>query len=122
MMNPIYISRAKFKKEYPKCFEEFLKFDGDRYLEINTAMDSFIFHIGIGIITPLITDKSGEKILGYKSIVKFYPQNKCRKNPDEYYYIEDYKRYKAAWRAYKATLIHVLDNLEDLLLMSNLEY
>lgn len=113
MMNPDYISRNKLKKDYPKCFENFLKFNGDSYYNFNTAIDSFLYSFGIGIITPFITDKTGERILGYQSILKYYPDNKCGFTPGEHYYIEDYKKFKTAFKAMKATIIHSLDILEE---------
>ena len=86
--------------------------NGETYTNLNSALDSLLFKFGIGIVLQQVYSDN-EKFIGYKSFIKFYPQNKIGEECGQIRYIEDSKKFKVAEKATKATMIKALEILED---------
>ena len=104
-----------FKAEYPNCYTEYLKIHGDTYHSFNSAIDSLLFSFGIGIVLIPVYSAKSDQLMGYKSIIKYYPDNKLKVKSADTVYIEDYKKFKTPEKANIATTIQALNVLEDAL-------
>jgi len=112
MITKNFIQPKEFSKNYPNCYTEYMKLNGDSHKSLNHALDSLLFHFGIGVVLLQVYSKF-EKFLGYRSFIKFYPGNKVMEESREICYIEDYKKFKIAEKANKITTLRALDILES---------
>ena len=113
------ISKIKFKREYPFCFNEYLKNKGLGFISFNAAIDDLLFRFGLGVVLQQVFSET-DKFLGYTSYIKVY-QAYSQKfvNPiADVKVIEDYKKFKSSEKAQKQTTICALDLLEDNLRMN----
>lgn len=107
-----FLSLKNFRTQYPHCFQEYQKMQGDTYKSLNSALDSLLFKFGIGIVLQQEYSKS-DKFLGYKSYIRFYPFNKIGEQSIDIKYIEDSRKFKIEAKATKATTLKALEILED---------
>lgn len=115
MVDLIY--KTKFKNEYPFCYKEYIKIEGNLFKSLNSALDSLLFKFGIDIIvSPIYSEK--DVLLGHTSSIKLYPQNKLNKKSEEIQIIENYRKFKSNNKAQKETLTYALKLLEEHLRIS----
>jgi hypothetical protein len=81
------------------------------YNSFDLALDSLLIGFGIGIVLMQVFSKS-DKFLGYKSYIKYYPQNSLNLESGQTLYVEDYKKFRVAEKVTKVTTIKALDILE----------
>ncbi|MBI5539080.1 MAG: hypothetical protein HY951_03410 [Bacteroidia bacterium] len=113
MITSEIMSLNKFKRIYPNCYREYMKIEGDDYSNLNFGIDSLLFSFRIGInIVPVYSDEP-KKLLGYRSYIKYYINNKLNIPSGEVSFIEDYAKYKTAEKAEKKTIICALKMIEE---------
>lgn len=112
-------AKINFKKEFPLTYKEYLNINGNEIINLNLSIDRLLFKFGIGmIITPVYSDKS-DKLLGYESKMRIYPQNYWNIKEEDVIIIENFRQYKTLTKAEKVTIVYSLGFLEEKLIMDN---
>jgi hypothetical protein len=108
------MNNVKLQKEYPYCYEEFVKLRGQDYVSFNAAIDNLLITFGIGVVVVRVVSET-EKFLGFTSYLKIYPQNQVNRESEDIKVIEDYKKFKSSSKAEQETTTYALNFLEEYL-------
>ena len=107
------ISLNNLEKQYPNCYNEFVKISGKKFISVNLAIDSLLFHFGITLIVIPIINSKNNLTMGPETFIRYLPGNILNMDPLDEQYIQDFKKYKDYDKAEKATSLRALDILED---------